>query len=239
MLVSTKAIVLSKLKYRDNDLIVKCYTEKLGVVSVLLRNVLRSKRGSAKVAHFQLLSQLELVMLHKENRSLQAINEVKTSYMYASVHANVFKGAIAMFLAEILSNALQEEEENKVLFSYLEAALQWLDTNSEYSNFHLLFLLKLTKYLGFYPDGNTIGYEFFDMQEGKFIAKAEHSHAISGENIVLLKQLLGTTFDAINTVKINAKQRQSFLNMILRYFELHLGNFKHPKSLQIFNQVFN
>ncbi|WP_242203783.1 DNA repair protein RecO [Aestuariivivens insulae] len=239
MLVSTKAIVLSKLKYRDNDLIVKCYTEKLGVVSVLLRNVLRSKKGSAKVAYFQLLSQLDIVMQYKENRSLQAINEVKTSYMYASVHANVFKSAIAMFLAEILSNALQEEEENKILFSYLEATLQWLDTNSEYANFHLLFLLKLTKYLGFYPGGYTTGYGFFNLQEGKFVSRAEHIHTISGENIVLLKQLLGTTFDAINTVKINAKQRQSFLNMILRYFELHLGSFKHPRSLQIFNQVFS
>ena len=239
MLISTKAIVLSKIKYRDSDLIVKCYTEKKGVISILLRNVLNSKKGSAKVAYFQLLSQLELVMVYKENRSLQAIKEVKASYLYTSVHTNVYKSSITMFLSEILSCVLLEEEENNVLFSYLETTLQWLDTHQEYANFHLLFLFKLTKYLGFYPDENDMGLEFFNLQDGKFVSKAEHIHTISGENIVLLKQLLGTTFDAINTLKINAKQRQSFLNMMLRYFELHLGSFKQPKSLQVFNQVFN
>lgn len=239
MLVTTKGIVLSKLKYKDNDLIVRCYTEQLGVISFLLRNVLRSRKGSAKTAYFQLLSQIELEVEYKNKRSLQAIKDVKTSYLYTTINSNVYKGAIAIFLAEVLSSALQEEEENVVLFNFLEASLQWLDTNSEYANFHLLFLLKLTKYLGFYPDGNAVDYEFFNLTEGRFVVKAEHLHTISGENIMILKQLLGTTFDAINTIKINAKQRQSFLNMIMRYFELHLGNFKHPKSLLIFNQVFN
>ncbi|WP_242131135.1 DNA repair protein RecO [Aestuariivivens marinum] len=239
MLVSTKAIVLSKVKYRDSDLIVKCYTEKIGIVSVVLRNVLNSKRGNAKVAYFQLLSQLEVVMVYKENRSLQAIKEVKTSHLYTSIYTNVFKSAITMFLAEILSSVLMEEEENKVLFSFLETTFQWLDTHSEYANFHLLFLLKLTKYLGFYPDGNALGGNFFDLLEGKFVPKAGYAYTKSDDNIVLLKQLLGTTFDTINTIKINAKQRQSFLNMMLHYFELHLGSFKYPKSMQVFNQVFN
>lgn len=56
---------------------------------------------------------------------------------------------------------------------------------------------------------------------------------------MLLKQLLGINFDALNTIKLNSKQRQSFLNMILLYYELHLGDFKKPKSLTVFNQVFN
>ena len=239
MLVTTKGIVLSKLKYRDNDLIVKCYTEQLGVVSVLLRHVLGSKKGNAKVAYFQLLSQVELVIEYKNNRSLQAIKEVKTSYLYSTIHSHVYKGAIAMFIAEILTSVLQEEEQNNELFNYLEASLQWLDTNSEYANFHLLFLLKLTKFLGFYPDGNVADFECFNLLEGKFVAKTDKIDVVSGENIVVLKQLLGTTFDAINLIKINAKQRQSFLNIILRYFELHLGSFKQPRSLLIFNQVFN
>ncbi|WP_242083947.1 DNA repair protein RecO [Aestuariivivens sediminis] len=239
MLISTKAIVLSKIKYRDSDLIIRCYTEKRGVVSVLLRNVLQSKRGHAKAAYFQLLSQLEVVMIYKENRALQTIKEMKTGYLYETIHTNIFKSAIAMFIAEVLSGVLQEEEENKILFSYLETTLQWLDSHSEYTNFHVLFLLKLTKYLGFYPDISTMGHPFFNLQEGKFVAREVHNHTISGENIVLLKQLLGTTFDDLNTVKIKSKQRQSFLDLMLRYFGMHLGHFKYPRSLPIFNQVFN
>lgn len=239
MLISTKAIVLSKLKYRDNDLIVKCYTEKLGIVSFLLRGVLRSKKGSSKVAYFQLLSQLQIEILYKSNRSLQTIKNVKLEVLYSSLHANIIKGAIVMFLSEVLSSTLKEEEQNAILYAYIEHALLWLDSQSDFANFHLLFLLKLTKYLGFYPDTQAIELACFNLNEGAFETHPSSQYSISGENLVLLKQLLGTTFDALSNIKINSRQRQQFLNMILLYFELHLGNFKTPKSLKIFNQVFN
>lgn len=239
MLATTNAIVLSKLKYKDNDLIVKCYTQQFGVLSFLLRGVLKSKKGNSKVAYFQLLSQLQIVILYKENRSLQTIKETKLNSIYTTLHTNVLKSSIVMFLSEVLSNTLKEEEQNETLYSYLENALLWLDSQSEYSNFHLLFLLKLTKYLGFYPDAKNIEQPFFNLNEGKFELKPSDRYTISGENLILLKQLLGTTFDALPNIKINAKQRQSFLSMILLYFELHLGGFKTPKSLQIFNQVFS
>ncbi|MDO5969199.1 DNA repair protein RecO [Flavivirga aquimarina] len=239
MLITTNAIVLSKLKYRDNDLIVKCYTQQLGIVSFLLRGVLKSKKGHSKTAYFQLLSQLQLVIVYKNNRSLQTIKETKLNTIYTSLHSNVLKSSIVMFLSEVLSNTLKEEEKNETLYSYIETTLLWLDAHSEYSNFHLLFLLNLTRYLGFYPDTKNIDYSFFNLSEGKFETKSQDRYSISGENLTLLKQLLGTTFDALSIVEINAKQRQSFLSMILLYFELHLGSFKRPKSLQIFNQVFN
>ncbi|WP_299548271.1 DNA repair protein RecO [Seonamhaeicola sp.] len=239
MLISTKAIVLSKLRYKDYDLIVKCYTEQLGIISFILKGVLKSKKSHTKVAYFQLLSQLQLIIQYRENRSLQTIKEVKLDSVYTSLHTNVLKGAIVMFLAEILSGTLQEEEQNETLFSYIETTLLWLDAHANYSNFHLLFLLNLTKYLGFYPDTTHIEHSFFNLSEGRFETKKTDDYSISGDNLTLLKQLLGTTFDDLSSVKINSKQRQAFLNMILLYFELHLGNFKRPKSLQIFNQVFS
>jgi DNA repair protein RecO (recombination protein O) len=239
MLINTNAIVLSKLKYKDNDLIVKCYTEQLGVVSFLLRGVLKSKKSNTKAAYFQLLSQLQLSINHKENRSLQSVIDTKMNHVYSSLHTHVLKSAIVMFLSEVLSSTLKEEEPNETLFSYIETTLLWLDEQSEFSNFHLLFLLNLSKYLGFYPDITNTESPYFNLREGKFESKQYDDYTISGENLILLKQLLGTTFDALYLVKINAKQRQSFLSMMLLYFELHLGSFKTPKSLQVFNQVFS
>ena len=237
MLLSTNAIVLSKLKYRDNDLIIKCYTQKEGIVSYLIRGVLKSKKGS-KTAYYQLLTQLQLVADHKPSRSLQYIKEVKVNYLYSTLHTSVLKSAIVMFLAEVLSSSLQEEEQNDTLYNYLEATLQWLDVNDTFANFHLLFLLNLTKHLGFYPDVSNINSPYFNLEDGKFQQEKLSKYSISEENLTLLKQLLGTTFDALESITINARQRQSFLSLILVYFELHLGNFKKPKSLQIFNDVF-
>ena len=143
-----------------------------------------------------------------------------------------------MFLSEVLANTLKEEEENEALYSYLENTLLWLDAHQDYANFHLLFLLKLTKYLGFYPDTTAISYPFFNLKEGAFQLKPTDKYSITNEDITLLKTLLNTSFDSLHNIKISAKQRQSFLSMILLYFELHLGHFTHPKSLLIFNQVF-
>ncbi len=238
MLVTTKAIVISKLKYSDNDLIVKCYTERFGVQSYLLRGILKSKKGKLKTAYFQLLSQLELIVNYRETRSLQSISEVKPFAFYQSIYSNVAKSAIVMFLSEILSGVLREEENNELLFTYLETTLLWLDANDEYSNFHLLFLLNLSRYLGFYPDLNHSDSHFFNLEDGKFQSKKTNIYCITDEILMQFKQLLGINFDALNTVKINSGQRQELLNVILLYFELHLGSLKKPKSLQVLNQVF-
>ena len=98
MLMKTNAIVLSKLKYRDNDLIIKCYTSQRGVVSYLLRGVLKSTKGSSKTAYYQPLSQLDLEESYKPNQSLQFIKEVKLAAVYTSLHTDILKSAIVMFL---------------------------------------------------------------------------------------------------------------------------------------------
>lgn len=239
MLIKTQAIVLSKLKYREHDLIVKCYTKHRGAVSYILRGVLKSNRNNAKIAYFQLLSQLQIEEQFKANQTLQTIKDVRLDCYYQSLHTNVLKSSIVMFLAEVLSDVLKEEEQNQLLYNYLETTLMWLDHETEFSNFHLLFLLNLTKHLGFYPDALNTNRSYFNLNNGLFELKKQDYYSISGENLVVLKKLLGIKFDALNTVKLNSKQRQSFLTMILLYYELHLGNFKKPKSLQIFNQVFN
>ncbi|MBC3756807.1 DNA repair protein RecO [Hyunsoonleella sp. SJ7] len=239
MLCTTRAIVLSKLKYRDNDLIVKCYTKQLGVVGFLIRGALKSKKSGTKTAYFQLLSQLQITFNYNPSRSLHSIKEVRPHYLYGTLHSHVLKSAVVLFLSEVLTTSLREEENNEELYSYLETALQWFDIHTEYSNFHLLFLLKFSKYLGFYPEEREMDLGFFNLMDGTFTSESHDKYTVSGENLILLKRLLGTTFDALDSIKISASRRQSFLSMMLLYFELHLGGFKTPKSLQVFNQVFN
>ena len=238
MLSKNNSIVLSKIKYKDYDLIVRCYSEQRGVVSYLLRGVLKSKKGLSKTVYFQELSQLQIEENFKPNQTLHFIKEVKFNYIYKSLHTNIYKSAIVLFLSEILSNVLKEEEKNDGLFNFLTAALQYLDNEDQFSNFHLLFLLKLTRYLGIQPENRNDNYAYFNLESGIFEDSNHGVYSISGENLTLLKRLLGTNFDALNSIKINAKQRQEFLNMLLYYFELHLGSFKKPKSLQVLNDVF-
>jgi len=239
MLIKTNGIVLSKLKYRDNDLIVRCYTSQRGVVSYLLRGVLNSKKGNAKTAYFQPLSQLQIEENFRANQSLQFISDVKMDVVYKSLHSNILKSAIVMFLSEVLSSVLKEEERNDNLYDYLTNSMDWLDHEDDFANFHLLFLLNLSRHLGFYPDETSIDHPYFNLSTGAFQLKPQSLYTISDENLMILKQLLGINFDELKTIKLNSKQRQSFVTVLLLYFELHLGDFRKPKSLAVFNQVFN
>ncbi|OIQ29935.1 MAG: DNA repair protein RecO [Bacteroidetes bacterium MedPE-SWsnd-G2] len=239
MLVKSNAIVLSKIKYGDSDIIVKCYTKHRGVGNYIVRGALKSKKGSGKIAYFQPLTQLVIEENFKPKHSLQSFKNVRIDYLYKTLHSDVYKSSIVMFLSEVLSASLFEEEENEPLYNYLESALQWLDLQSDYSNFHLLFLINLTRLLGFYPEVKHVDFPFFNLESGQFELKKTSNYSVSGEKLNVLKLFLGTNFDAITSIKLNGNQRQQILTMILQYFELHLDDFKKPKSLQIFNQVFS
>jgi DNA repair protein RecO (recombination protein O) len=239
MQVTTKAIVLSVLKYGDTSLIVKAFTLSNGLKSYLLKGVLTAKKGKLKSAYFQPLTQLELVANHKNKGTLESIREVRVSYPYQSLHSEISKNAITLFLAEMLANSIQEEECNEGLFYYVESALQWLDANTEITNFHIYFLIDLTKYLGFYPDVTNLSKVHFDLLEGEFTDTITLNPMITGENLIFFKRFLGTNFEAIHKVKMKKANRQQLLQTIVLYFELHLQGFRKPKSLAILNEVFS
>ena len=239
MQVTTKAIVLSVLKYGDTSLIVKAFTLSDGLKSYLLKGVLTAKKGKLKSAYFQPLTQLELVANHKNKGTLESIREVRVSYPYQTLHSEISKNAITLFLAEMLANSIQEEECNEALFYYVESALQWLDANIEITNFHIYFLIDLTKYLGFYPDVTNLSKVHFDLLEGEFTDTTTLNPMITGENLIFFKRFLGTNFDAIHKVKMKKANRQQLLQTIVLYFELHLQGFRKPKSLAILNEVFS
>ncbi len=237
MITTTKAIVLSTIKYADYDIIVKCYTE-LGIKSYLVKRVFKQKKGKLSPAFFQPLTQLEITANYNPNKTLHFIKEANINYPYTTIFTDVAKQTIAVFLSEVLTKALREEEVNIQLFTYLETALIWLDTHTMSANFHLLFLMNLTKYLGFYPekDNNCL---YFDLEEGKFSSQKLTNHYISGENLIHFKSLLGTNFDVLHELKFNKKIRQTTLEILVQYFQLHLPGFNKPKSLEVLKMVFS
>lgn len=237
-LIATKAIVIGTLKYGDSSMIARLYTKERGRVSYLIKGILKSKKGKLKVAYFQPLTQLNVIANHKERSGLQSLKEVQVINAYASIHLSVFKQAIVMFLSEILNNSIQEEEKNTVLFDYLESTFIWLDSQRHVSDFHLLFLLNLTKFLGFYPDVSQLDKAGFDLKEGLFTDDLYGQEIVKGPDFFHLKELLGTNFDTLKCLNFSRTERQSLLRVLIRYFELHLAGFRVPKSLSVFESVF-
>ncbi len=239
MVVNTNAIVISAIKYAEADLIVKCYTQTSGLKTYMLRGILKSRKGKFKTSLFQPLTQLELVAKHKDKGNLEYLQDAKILVHYQSLHTEVVKSTMVMFLSEMLKNTIQEEEVNDALYNYLEGAINWLDLHSDIANFHLLFLLKLTQYLGFYPEDSEMEFPYFNLLDGVFQDSKTNGYCIKGEVLENLKLLLATNFEDLNEIKLSKANRSELLEILLTYYQLHIESFKKPKSLSILHEIFN
>src|SRR5690606_15392503 len=152
MLVKTKAIVISSVKYQEKALIVKCFTLSDGLKSYFVRDAFSSSKKSVKKsAYFQPLTLLEIEANHKNKNTLEYFSSTKP-VVYRTIPNDIVKSSLALFLSEVFHSSLKEEGKNEDLFLFLETALLWLDENTITTNFHLIVLLELTKFLGFYPN---------------------------------------------------------------------------------------
>lgn len=237
MQVKTKAIVISSLKFQEKSLIVKCFTLSDGLKSYFVRDAFSARKSNQKIAYFQPLTILEIEAVHKNKGTLESFKEIKIATPFHSIHSNVVKSTMVMFLSEILHHSIHEEEKNEPLFTFLEAALHWLDNHNEISNFHLIFLLETTKYLGFYPDVSNVDQKYFEMSEGIF----SPFHAISSlteHESNLFKKLIDLKFDN-NQKTFHIIERQILLKILIDYYSFHLDGFKKPKSLDVLKEVFS
>lgn len=238
MLTQTKAIVLHAIKYNDSSLIAHCYTEALGKQSFLLKGILSAKKGALRKAYFQPLTLLDIHFKHKHKGGLNFIKEAKILHPYQNIYSDIKKNAIALFLSEIIHKSLQEEENNPLLFAFLENAFLWLDSNENCIDFHLLFMLKFTQFLGFYPNLDQESDPYFNLESGCFCASPPSHRYLKGECAETLKNLLGMNFATQKLPEINQHTRRELINAMVSYFELHLLGFSTPKSLSILHEVF-
>ena len=237
MLVKTKAIVISTLKFQEKSLIVKCFTQSDGLKSYFVRNVFSSQKNNQKIAYFQPLNILEIEANHKNKGTLEHFKEIKLAFPYQTINTNIFKSTIVIFLSEVLHHSIKEEEKNENLFSFLETAFQWLDTHDEVSNFHLILLLEMTKYLGFYPDISERELPYFETINGIF-SQFQGTSCLSKHETSLLNRLIDLKFDDIHLNFVSI-ERQLLLKILIDYYTIHLDGFKKPKSLDVLKEVFS
>jgi DNA repair protein RecO (recombination protein O) len=237
MLVKTKAIVISALKYQEKSLIVKCFTQSDGLKSYFVQSAYSGKKSNQKIAYFQPLTILEIEASHKNKGTLEHFKEIKLASAYQSINTDIIKSTVVIFLSEMLHHSIKEEEKNEHLFTFLETALLWLDTHEQTSNFHLILLLEVTKFLGFYPDNSETEFKFFEMTEGIF-SPFQGISCLSEHETYLFKKLINLKFDSDQKIFAGI-ERQILLKILLDYYSIHLDGFKKPKSLEVLKEVFN
>ncbi|MDH5475325.1 MAG: DNA repair protein RecO [Cyclobacteriaceae bacterium] len=220
MLHKTQGIVFKYIKYRDSSIIVNIFTEKFGLQSYIVNGV-RSKSSKNKIALFQPLTCLELVVYHKENSEINRISELKCNHPFHSIPINIHKSSIALFLTEILHKTIKEQNDTEDLFVFIQQAVLVLDNLSiDYENFHLQFLLQLSRYLGFGVSQNN------ELESLMLEAKIDFQ---------LLNELNRNPFG--HHVSLNGNSRQRLLKAVLRYYKQHYTTLGEIKSLTVLSEV--
>ena len=233
MLVKTRGIVLNFIKYRETSIITRIYTEALGLQTYIVNSV-RQKSTTSRIALFQPFTLLDMVVYASAKGGITRISEYKCSYPYTSISYDIRKSSMLLFLSEMLSYTIKEEEENRPLFEYIYQALIYFDQQDEhFENFHLLFLLQLSFYLGFGP---TSGADITSQ------VAFSSTQLISGRPAIIHFQLFEEHLDNLlhhpeATQIPNGKVRRELLNILIKYYQLHIEKLGEIRSLKVLSEV--
>ena len=238
MILTTRAIVLNHFRYGDSSMIANLYTESVGRQTVFIKGAF-SRKSTVRAAFFQPLHLVETGLHHRANRQMQRVSKVQVYSPLQNIPFDPVKSCIAMFIAEILHKTLKEEEANSGLFDFLLHTIQTLDLNDcGTANFHLLFLVHFSRYLGFYPNTEQASDNtWFDSQRGSFVLIPTASSP-SPEYNHLLTQLLEMSFEHLDSLQINHHQRNYLAEYLLSYYSMHVTNFGKLKSFSVLQNVF-
>jgi len=218
-----QGIVLQSIRYGDTSLIVKVFTRSLGLRSYMVKGAF-NRNSKSRAALFQNLHLINYVEAGKPNKSsLGYMKDVQLATVYQSIPFVMNKSAILMYISELLSKTLTEQERNEPLFDFIERSLLWLDlVHQAYANFPLFFTLELTRHLGFYPKTNHETGFCFDMMEGSFAHDLPlHPYYFDTDNADLLSKLLDVGIDEACHIPLNVGQRRALLDDLIIFMRLH------------------
>ena len=94
MLVKTKAIVLSSIKFQEKSLIVKCFTESDGLKSYFVQSAYSNKKANQKIAYFQPLTIIQIEANHKNKGTLEHFKEIKLAHSFHTINTDIVKSTI-------------------------------------------------------------------------------------------------------------------------------------------------
>lgn len=222
MLHKTRGIVFRFTKYGDSSIIVTIFTELFGIQTYIVNGV-RSKSGKGKIALFQPLTLLDLVVYYKENANIKRIKEIKCLHQYQNLPGDIRKSSVAIFISEVLNKAVKDENHAGEIFEFILSSLILLDhQEGNLENFHLIFLIKLSRFLGFgaHQSEEILGVRMLDREEEE-----------------ILKFLLKADF--METISMTNAQRRNLLEAILRFYTIHIESLGEIKSIQVLKEILN
>ncbi|MCK8493100.1 MULTISPECIES: DNA repair protein RecO [Spirosoma] len=228
MLQKTRGLALSYIRYRETSIIARVYTEEFGLQSYIVNSVRTAKSKNNKIALFQPLTLLDMVVYNKPDRDIHRLSEIKTSHPFQSLPFEVSKSTIAMFVTEMLNKVLKEEAGSPILFRFLVDSVLFLEeARTNYENFHLTFLLKLSFFLGFGPESAREFENQLRENAYAFLPDDEMETALNS----MVRQPFGTP------IRLARAARNELLDALVAYYQIHIDTIGEVKSLPVLREL--
>lgn len=247
MLLNTQGIVLHTVNYSETSVVVKIFTRQLGERSYLVKGV--NKVGSrTKRNLLQPLSYLELTVYDNRRQQLQYIKEMQPARQLINCATNSVKTSVMFFMNEVLYKTVKSEDPNPQLFDYVVQQMEQLnDTTEALGNFPIIFLLRLSHHLGIEPLDNYSMHEpRFNIKEGRFLAPPSHytepqdlSYYIDEDTSIRLHHFCEAARHNQVCPILGSRDRVALTDLLLKYYQFHLPEFKNFKSADVLHQVLN
>lgn len=239
MLHKTRGIVLKTTLYSESSVVVQIFTEKFGIQSYMINGVKKPK-AKIRMNMLQPLHLVDMIVYHKSNTSIQRVSELRPAPIFRSIPYDIIKSTIVLFLNEVLYKSIRQQTTDEHLFDFIFNAICWFDETEDLNvNFHLAFLLKLSRFLGFAPSTQTKSDQsFFDLQEGEFRSTIPvHPYFLDKQDATLFISLFSMPFEKIIEINMENQTRRVILDKILVYYTLHTASFGEIRSHQVLEDV--
>jgi DNA repair protein RecO (recombination protein O) len=195
---------------------------------------IRSKKTHLSLPFFQPLTLLETEIYYKSNREVHRLKELSCPFHYTSIPFSITKSTISLFLAEVLWLTLREEEANEGLFNFLFHAFQLLDSKDEgVANFHLLFLIHYSRYLGIFPADLESEADITRFTDLKIFKN------LPGETGRIFMEMLKTSLAQVEIISLSKSNRLILLDALVKYYEQHLDGMGRIKSVAVLKEIFS
>src|SRR5215217_631162 len=239
MLHKTRGIVLKTTLYSESSVMVQIFTEKFGIQSYMINGV-KKPRAKISMNMLQPLHLVDMVVYHKTSTGIQRLTELRPSPVFRTIPYDIIKSTMVIFLNEVLYKSIRQQMTDEHLFEFIYSSICWFDECGEANvNFHLSFLLKLSRFLGFAPSTlSGTGDDYFDLQEGEFKnGRPIHPNFLEKQEASLFISLFSLPFEKINEIKAENTTRRLLLDKILIYYTLHTASFGSIRSHQVLEEV--
>ena len=239
MLVKTEAIVLHSFKYGESRLIVDMFTREVGRLSFIVP-LPKTPKSRLKKQYFQPMTLLEVECDVRQRVQLQKLKDVRLLSAYTSVPFSPEKLALSLFTAEFLYHALRSEQRNEPLFAYVCDAMRWLDAvETGFANFHLTFLMRLSRFLGFYPNlDDYVDGCVFDLRAATFSLQVPtHRDFLQSDDAQRIHTLMRMDFPTMRLYRLSRHDRNRIVDVLLYYYRLHIPQFPELKSLSVLQEL--